>query len=128
MKRREFLVTTAAATAFPLWRRPRRSRGGGDATTVLIRPFDLAHVRLRPGPFLDALEVNRRFLLAQDPDRLLHMYRVTAGLPSSAQPLGGWEAPVNELRGHYTGHYLSACALMAASLGDQELRDRGAQL
>ena len=39
-------------------------------------------------------------------------------LDRTAEPLGGWEAPNNELRGHFTGHYLSACALMSASLGD----------
>ncbi|HEX5437316.1 MAG TPA: beta-L-arabinofuranosidase domain-containing protein, partial [Gemmatimonadaceae bacterium] len=58
--------------------------------------------------------------------RLLHMFRVTAGLPSSAEPLGGWEAPDNELRGHFAGgHYLSACALLGASLGDAAVTDRG---
>jgi hypothetical protein len=69
--------------------------------------------------------VNRRYLLALDPDRLLHMFRITAGIPSNAAPLGGWEAPDNELRGHFVGHYLSACALMGASRGDAETRDRG---
>ena len=57
------------------------------------------------------------------PDRLLHTFRINAGLPSSAQPLGGWEAPDCELRGHYAGgHYLSACALMYASTGDEDLK------
>jgi DUF1680 family protein len=92
---------------------------------VRAEPFDLASVRLLPGPFLDATEVNRRYLLGLDPDRLLHMFRVTAGLPSSAEPLGGWEAPDNELRGHFVGHYLSACALMGASRDDAEIRRRG---
>jgi hypothetical protein len=63
-----------------------------------------------------------------DPDRLLHMFRVTAGLPSHAEPLGGWEAPDNELRGHFTGHYLSACALLAAQSGDRNVRERGVRL
>src|SRR5689334_24391335 len=35
------------------------------------------------------------------------------------------EAPENELRGHYTGHYLSALALMSTSLADAELKARG---
>ncbi len=90
-----------------------------------MQPFALTAVRLRPGPVLDALETNRRFLLALDPDRLLHMFRITAGLPSTAAPLGGWEAPDNELRGHFTGHYLSACALLWAQTGDTTIRDRG---
>jgi DUF1680 family protein len=42
--------------------------------------------------------------------------------------LGGWEAPKSELRGHFTGHYLSACALRYASAGDSELKARGDQI
>ncbi|MBS0294848.1 MAG: glycoside hydrolase family 127 protein [Proteobacteria bacterium] len=90
-----------------------------------LRPAALADVTLGPGPLKDAQAVNRRRLLATDPDRLLHMFRVTAGLPSAAKPLGGWEAPDNELRGHFTGHYMSACAAMAAQ-GDLELKAKGA--
>ncbi|HEY2276022.1 MAG TPA: beta-L-arabinofuranosidase domain-containing protein [Steroidobacteraceae bacterium] len=93
-----------------------------------VRPFDLAAVRLRPGVAREALETNRRYLMGLDPDRLLHMFRVTAGLPSRAAPLGGWEAPDNELRGHFTGHYLSACALLAAHTGDRAVRERGVQI
>lgn len=107
-------------------RQPAGRQGGRTAGwKPLIEPFALNQVRLLPGHFLDATNTNRRFLLAQDPDRLLHMFRLTAGLPSSAEPLGGWEAPDNELRGHYMGHYLSACAKMWASTGDQELLVRG---
>jgi DUF1680 family protein len=72
--------------------------------------------------------VNRRFLLSLDPDRLLHNFRVTAGIPSSAEPLGGWEAPDNELRGHFVGHYLSASAMLGVSLGDEEIASRGTRL
>jgi DUF1680 family protein len=89
------------------------------------RPFALSRVKLLAGPYRDAMEVNRRFLMAQDADRLLHMFRVTAGIESTAEPLGGWEAPDNELRGHYVGHYLSACALMWATEKDPALKARG---
>ncbi|HKE90210.1 MAG TPA: beta-L-arabinofuranosidase domain-containing protein, partial [Gemmatimonadales bacterium] len=126
MKRRDFLAVTASAATLATQRWPAwRFEPAPWTFTPLVRPFDLARVRLLPGPVLDAMLVNRRFLMAQDPDRLLHMFRVTAGLPSDALPLGGWEAPVNELRGHYTGHYLSALALMSASLADAELKARG---
>jgi len=127
MRRRDFLAATAAA-ALPLRRFGRVRLPDAASATLLARPFDLDRVRLGPGPFRDAMQVNRRFLVAQDPDRLLHMFRLTAGIPSSAEPLGGWEAPVNELRGHYTGHYLSAVALMSASQGDAELKARGDHL
>lgn len=92
---------------------------------IVARPFELSQVRLRPGVALDALNVNRRHLMGYDPDRLLHMFRVTAGLPSSAEPLGGWEAPNNELRGHFAGHYLSACALLFAHADDTAMKARG---
>jgi len=87
-------------------------------------PFPLNQVRLLDGPFKDAMERDHRYLLALDADRLLHNFRVTAGLPSTAKPLGGWEKPDGELRGHSVGHYLSACALMYASTGDERLKAR----
>src|ERR1019366_132768 len=75
------------------------------------RPFPLKQVRLGEGPCKVAMEADQRYLHSLPTDRLLHTFRINAGIPSSAQPLGGWEAPDCELRGHYAGgHYLSACA------------------
>ncbi|OHB70040.1 MAG: hypothetical protein A2V70_16950 [Planctomycetes bacterium RBG_13_63_9] len=85
-------------------------------------PFNLKQVRLLDGPFKAAMELDRRYLHELESDRLLHMFRVHAGLPSSAEPLGGWEKPDCELRGHTLGHYLSACALMVSATGDEELK------
>jgi len=85
----------------------------------------MKQVRLRPGPFQEATEINRRYLHSLSTEQLLHMFRVTANIPSSAEPLGGWEAPKSELRGHFTGgHYLSACALTYSSTGDEELKSK----
>src|SRR5512136_1908816 len=89
-----------------------------------VEDFDLRDVRLLDGPFRDAMQRDQQYLLSLDQDRLLHNFRVTAGLPSSASPLGGWEAPDVELRGHSVGHYLSALALMYASTGDVRFRQR----
>jgi DUF1680 family protein len=86
--------------------------------------FNLEEVRLLGGPFQHAMELDHQYLLSLDVDRLLHNFRVNAGLSSSAQPLGGWEEPKCELRGHFVGHYLSACALMYASTGDTRLKDK----
>ncbi len=79
------------------------------------RPFALEDVRILDGPFKHAMEQNGKYLLFLDVERLLHNFRVNAGLPSTAQPLGGWERPNVELRGHFVGHYLSGCAMMYAS-------------
>ena len=133
IRRRAFIsmaaLSAAAATSFS---RTALATIGGRAAEkaerVRVRPFALSAVRLRPGGALEALEVNRRYLMDLDSDRLLHMFRLTAGLPSTAQPLGGWEAADNELRGHFTGHYLSACALLAAQTGDSAIRNRGTRL
>ena len=91
-------------------------------------PFPLQDVRLLAGPFKTAMERDARYMLEIDPERLLHNFRINAGLPSNAEPLGNWEAPKSELRGHLTGHYLSACALMYASTGDERFRARAALL
>jgi DUF1680 family protein len=88
------------------------------------RPFRLEDVRLLEGPFKRAMELDRQYLLSLDVDRLLHNFRINAGQPSSAEPLGGWEEPNCELRGHFVGHYLSACAMMYAGTGDEQLKKK----
>ena len=92
--------------------------------------FPLRDVRILEGPFRDAQQRDLAYLLSLDPDRLLHTFRLNAGLPTTAKPYGGWEAPQVELRGHSLGHYLTACALMHEATGDERLegpraRDRG---
>jgi hypothetical protein len=95
---------------------------------IVARQFDLHNVRLLAGPLKENLERNQMYLLSLEVNRLVHNFRVNAGLPSKAQPLGGWEAPNCELRGHFTGHYLSACALMFASTGDVRVEEKGNQV
>ncbi len=98
---------------------------GDNALPVMkAEPFPMTEVRLLDGPFREAMLRDKAYILSLDPDRLLHNFRVTAGLPSSAEPLGGWEKPDCELRGHFVGHYLSALALMYASTGDEALKNR----
>jgi len=89
------------------------------------QPFDLSDIRITGGTWQTNEDLDKRYILSLDPGRLLHMFRVTAGLPSNAKPLDGWEAPTCGLRGHFTGHYLSACAEMYAATGDKQCKDRG---
>jgi DUF1680 family protein len=138
VSRRIFLQTSAAVAAsgvlmpHELWavgqdavqNVPRSNNHTGyEKVEWKARPFPMAQVRLKPGPLKDMQERDRVYLFMLPNDRLLHSFRLTAGKASTAQPLGGWEAPDGDLRGHFTGgHYLSACALMYASTGDEQLR------
>ena len=100
-----------------------------DQPVRCVQPFALNQVRLLESDFTRAAAINRRYLLSLPLDRLAHTFRLQAGLPSHAAPLGGWEKPDCELRGHFSGgHYLSACALAYASDGDEILKNRGDEL
>jgi DUF1680 family protein len=93
-----------------------------------LQAFPLADVRLLEGPFRRAQALDGRYLLSLDPDRLLHGFRVNAGLAPMAPVYGGWESqePWIGIRcqGHTLGHYLSACAMMAAATGEPAFRRR----
>jgi DUF1680 family protein len=106
---------TATATASP---------------SLRLRPFALTDVRLLDGPFRDAQMRDARYLLSLEPDRLLHNFRVNAGLAPRAPVYGGWESeePWVSIRchGHTLGHYLSAVAMMHASTGDERFAERAA--
>ena len=79
-------------------------------------------MRLGPSPWLRAVETNRAYLLRLEPDRLLHDYRLQAGLAAKGPRYGGWEGET--IAGHSLGHYLSACSLMHAQTGDADCRAR----
>ena len=117
LTRRQFVASAALASV--------AGAAAEEKAPRKVAPFPLERVRLLDSPFRRAMERNREFLHGLEADRLLHTFRLNAGLPSSAEPLGGWERPGVEIRGHFMGHYLSACALMYAGEGDQDLKARG---
>ncbi len=87
-------------------------------------PFSNASVTLKPSWIKDREDLNTAYLKSLDPDRLLHNFKVNAGLPSTAKPLEGWEAPNIGLRGHFTGHYLSAVSYLVERYHDSLLANR----
>lgn len=133
MTRRQFVPSLAAAGAVPSIAQQQPAAPAETPEPPFMRrdlplaavPFPMTQVRLGDGPCKEAQEANRRYLHRLNADRLVHNFKVNAGLPSSAEPLGGWEKPDCELRGHFAGHYLSACALMYASTGDSALKQKG---
>ena len=144
ISRRQFLgsvsaaaVTASAAAFLPgsevsVLRRPAAgnlSSGKYEKVSWKVQPFPMEQVRLRSGVCQNAQEINRRYLHLLPNDRLLYSFRETAGIAPNAEPFGGWESPKSELRGHFNGgHFLSACALMYASTGDEDLKTKAGTL
>jgi DUF1680 family protein len=92
--------------------------------TDRVVPFPEKSVTLTASWVKHREDLNTEYLRSLDPDRLLHNFRVNAGLPSDATPLEGWEAPGIGLRGHFTGHYLSAVSIVVEKYQDPLLAKR----
>jgi DUF1680 family protein len=89
------------------------------------RPLPLDAVRLTGGPLKHAQDLNARYLLALEPDRMLAGYRIRAGLEPKAKGYGGWDSVEGkQLTGHLAGHYLSAVSIMYAATGDARFKER----
>ncbi|MBN8576856.1 MAG: glycoside hydrolase family 127 protein [Cytophagales bacterium] len=85
--------------------------------------FNLKDVRLLEGSaFKNAMDKDAAYLLTLEPDRLLHRFRLHAGLTPKAEIYGGWER--DGLSGHTLGHYLSACAMMYAATGNTQFKEK----
>lgn len=130
--RRRFLKRSAGATALCLVGPSVISTLGADVpgpSPGRLASFPAGAVRLAPGVFREQEEINARYLDSLSIDRLLHSFRVTAGISSGATPYKGWEDPACELRGHFAGgHFLSAAALASATSGNEVLKRRGDEL
>lgn len=84
--------------------------------------FPLGAVKLLAGPFNDAMQRDVDYLLQLEPDRLLHRFRLFAGLTPKAPIYAGWESET--ISGQTLGHYLSACAMHYAASGDESFRQK----
>lgn len=94
----------------------------GFAQAPALQAFPLSSVRLLDGPFKEAQQTDKRYMLSLDPDRLLAPFLREAGLPAKAASYGNWEN--SGLDGHIGGHYLTALSLMYASTGDAQVKQR----
>ena len=129
LSRRTLLAGTAvAAASVPFAVPPPASAAARPDFGVSAYAFPLTAVRLLAGPFLANAERTQSYLRFLDVNRLLHTFRLNVGLSSSATPCGGWESPTTELRGHSTGHILSALAQAYASTGNTAFKTKGDQL
>ena len=73
----------------------------------------------RDTPFIRNRDKFIRGLVASNPDSFLYNFRETFGepQPQGATALEGWDNQTTRLRGHASGHYLSAIAQAYASTG-----------
>ena len=89
---------------------------------VQMESFDVKDVTLTPSAFKHAEDMDIRYLLGIDPDRLLAPYLKESGLKPKAENYTNWEN--TGLDGHIGGHYLSALTYMYASTGNPEIKGR----
>lgn len=87
-----------------------------------MEQFKINEVKLNDKYFYIRRELVKQYIKEFDIDRLMHTFRKNAGIESTVIPLGGWEAEDCGLRGHFVGHFLSACSQFAFSDGDDELK------
>lgn len=85
-----------------------------------------AKVRILPeNIFYEAQELMHRYLLSIDVDSMLYHFRKASGLDTrGAECPYGWDAEESKIKGHTTGHYLSALALCYRATGDKKIRTR----
>jgi len=98
-----------------------------------LEPMKAGAVKLKAGLFSDRYELNRRYLMFLEAPKLLQNFYAEAGL-NKEYMVGkdrriddyywGWESLSGQLRGHFLGHYLSACAYVYAQTGDAALKQK----
>lgn len=95
------------------------------APELKLEVFNLSQVSLNSNlqghnsKFIENRDKFITTLAKSDPDSFLYMFRNAFGQkqPEGAEPLGVWDTQETKLRGHATGHYLTAIAQAYASTG-----------
>lgn len=104
----------------------------GEAQHKLM-PMDPTSIRLGAGLFRDRFNLNIAYLMYLEPTKLLQNFYAEAGLNKEFMVgkeakmddfYWGWESLSGQLRGHFLGHYLSACAYTWAETGDAAMLSR----
>lgn len=97
----------------------------GDA----CRQFAPGEVKLLPSRFRDNFVRDSAWMMSVPVNSLLHSFRNTAGVYSgleggydTVEKLGGWESLDCDLRGHVTGHIMSALAMLYAQTGSPAVK------
>lgn len=93
------------------------------------QPFQMNQVHLLPSRFQENMKRDSAWMMSVSVNSLLQSFCNTSGAFSSREggymtvkKLGGWEALDCDLRGHITGHLLSAYATLYAQTGSQAVK------
>ena len=101
----------------------------GNGGNMKCQPFRMNQVRLLPSRFQENMKRDSAWMMSIPVNSLLQSFRNTSGAFSSreggymtVEKLGGWEALDCDLRGHITGHLLSAYATLYAQTGSNAVK------
>lgn len=93
------------------------------------QPFKMSEVHLLPSRFQENMKRDSAWMMSIPVNSLLQSFRNTSGAWSSREggymtvkKLGGWESLDCDLRGHITGHLLSAYAMLYAQTGSAAVK------
>ncbi|MCX7985473.1 MAG: glycoside hydrolase family 127 protein [Bacteroidales bacterium] len=100
---------------------------------VKLKPIPISQVRLLPSLFSQRYELNKKYLMSLENDKLLQNFYYEAGISKTGNIMlnkdinykdfyWGWDSPMNQLRGHFLGHWLSAAAYLYAETKDEEVK------
>ncbi len=92
----------------------------------VVRDFPLSQVTLGNGLFAEHRDLMLNFARSYPVDNMLFNFRANAGLPNpaGARPVGVWDTPTGNLRGHSTGHFMTLLAQAYAGSGDTTYKDK----
>ena len=96
---------------------------------IKCQPFVLSQVHLLPSRFQENMKRDSAWMMSIPVSSLLQSFRNTSGAWSNREDgymtvkkLGGWESLDCDLRGHTTGHLLSAYATLYAQTGSAAVK------
>ena len=99
----------------------------------MVKAISVQQVKLLPSLFSQRYDLNKKYLMSLDNDKLLQNFYYEAGISKTGYIMInkdinykdfylGWESPMNQLRGHFLGHWLSAAAYLYAETKDEEIK------
>ena len=124
MRKPALLLAMILFSPGPGFEQTKNAARTSEGKILKAQPLPLSNVRLLGGPLKTAQDLDAKYLLELEPDRMLAFLRERAGLQPKAKGYGGWDGGGRQLTGHIAGHYLSAVSLMWSATGDVRFKER----